>query len=91
MSRIHNGFDVYVGQDLTHSMALVVEDNAHHTLSIRTRDGGTWSEQVKFTDTSVIASNRDTWSWDGTGPDGVVRVTIVRRKGAGCKSCGGKA
>lgn len=90
MARIHNRMDVYLGDPLWLTEAMIVENHAQNQLTVKKRDqGGKWHVELELTDTELIVGNAKQWAWEGTRDDGErVRLTAVRRT-TGCSSCGG--
>lgn len=91
MARLHNNMDVYLGNDLAYTVAMIVEDQHAHVVKVRTSNGGLWVDRLVLTGAELLSSASGAWSWEGTDPDGgTVRVTGVRRLSSGCRSCGGR-
>lgn len=93
MARLHNGFDVYIGEDLTFTMAQLIENHHEHRLVVKTRSevGGLWSNVLILVDTTLLTGLGVHMAWDGTdeATGETLRVSAVRRDNGGCSSCGG--
>lgn len=91
MTRAHNNVDVYIGDDLAHTAAQLLDQNPQHRLTVKTRPNGHWVTTAEFTEARLVAGTRQSWAWDALDADGAtVRVTAVRRNPGGCTKCGGR-
>lgn len=94
MGRIHSGYDIYVGDDLLWSRALISEDQHAHVIKVKARDDkNRWAEVYRLTDTGRMmqttaraAGEPAGLQWTGSHDGEQVTVTALR-VGGGCIPC----
>lgn len=91
MGRLHNGYDVFLGDDLAYKSCLIQEDQHRHVVIVKERQNARWVEVLRLTDTGPLmrpSGGANALRWEGTDPDGD-RVTLTANYTAkgGCVPC----
>lgn len=88
MGRLHQNYNIYLGDDLTWTKALIAEDQHRHVVVIKTRrDQGGWGEVYRLTDTGPMLRNGPAGiRWIGQHEGQEVTLTALRVDG-GCVPC----
>lgn len=83
--------DVYVGDELRASGAMVFHDLATRTLTFKEAhptQPGVWVNRLQITDATQLGATAKFATWEGTVDGSTTRVTLVARNPGGC-NCGG--
>jgi hypothetical protein len=90
MSRTHSKADVYVGDELTWTDAIVVEQPSISKLLVKARSDhpSAYRNVLVLSDVEFVGTSSGAWRWSGTNDEGE-RVTVTRvPRAGGCRSCG---
>lgn len=92
MSRTHSRADIYLGDALTWTEAIITEQTSISKLTVKARHEShpsAYRTVLTLHDVAYVGENQGAQRWTGTDDEGTeVTLTRVPRRSSGCSSCG---